>query len=133
MLSVINGACPTLNMSGDDGSRAREHSGHRPSRCCRWPWGSATRSPLRASLPTARSVSATSIGCAPKCFSSSGASRSTCRPAMAPRKRAIPFCICSMAMLYYVSVAGTVRMLSESSGRIPEMIVVSIPNVARAT
>ena len=33
---------------------------------------------------------------------------------------------------YYVSVAGTVRLLSESSGRIPEMIVVSIPNVARA-
>jgi predicted alpha/beta superfamily hydrolase len=33
--------------------------------------------------------------------------------------------------VYYVSVAGTVRMLSESSGRIPEMIVVSIPNVAR--
>lgn len=33
---------------------------------------------------------------------------------------------------YYVSVAGTVRLLSESSGRIPETIVVSIPNVARA-
>lgn len=33
---------------------------------------------------------------------------------------------------YYLSVTGTVRMLSESSGRIPEMIVVSIPNVDRA-
>ncbi|MBL8265207.1 alpha/beta hydrolase [Steroidobacter sp.] len=33
---------------------------------------------------------------------------------------------------YYVSVSGTVRLLSESSGRIPETIVVSIPNVARA-
>ena len=33
---------------------------------------------------------------------------------------------------YYVSVAGMVRQLSESSGRIPETIVVSIPNVARA-
>lgn len=32
---------------------------------------------------------------------------------------------------YYTSVAGMVRLLSESSGRIPEMIVVSIPNVAR--
>jgi len=32
---------------------------------------------------------------------------------------------------YYTVVAGLVRNLSESSGRIPEMIVVSIPNVAR--
>ena len=34
--------------------------------------------------------------------------------------------------VYYTAVAGMVRLLSESSGRIPEMIVVSIPNVARA-
>lgn len=33
---------------------------------------------------------------------------------------------------YYLSVAGIVRQLGESSGRIPETIVVSIPNVARA-
>jgi predicted alpha/beta superfamily hydrolase len=33
---------------------------------------------------------------------------------------------------YYTAVAGMVRNLSESSGRIPEMIVVSIPNVDRS-
>ncbi|WP_129780680.1 alpha/beta hydrolase [Peristeroidobacter soli] len=33
---------------------------------------------------------------------------------------------------YYLSVAGIVRQLGESSGRIPETIVVAIPNVARA-
>jgi predicted alpha/beta superfamily hydrolase len=32
---------------------------------------------------------------------------------------------------YFTYVAGLVRLMSESSGRIPEMIVVSIPNVAR--